>query len=95
MKTIRSELGQMFRAYLHQDYDVEFGSVAAALQAYREDASPGERARALGEIDALLDRFRDDEALYAELRRLGFSLYPPHEGESVAGWLRRARASLA
>ena len=90
----RSELAQLFGAYLHQDYDLTYGSQAAAIRAFRDESTPTQRTAATREIDALLDGFRDDDALARELRTLGFGFYPPRDGETTADWLRRARAII-
>jgi len=92
-----SELAALFGAYLHQDFDLAYGSQAAAIRAYRDESTPAQVRAALGEIDALLDAFgcADDDALARELRALGFGFYPPRDGETTAQWLRRARAIIA
>jgi hypothetical protein len=90
-----SELKTLFGAYLHQDYDLQFPSVAAAIRAYRDDASRAARERALAEIDSLLTGTNSDDELYRALRERGFGFFPPRDGETSAAWLRRTRALLA
>ena len=89
-----SPLAALFRAYLHQDYDLRYASVEDAVRAYRDESSPQERRRVIAEIDSLLAAHPDDAALYAELRQRGFVFYPPREGETSAAWLQRAKALL-
>ena len=87
-------LATLFHAYLHQDYDLSYPSVEAAIRAFRDEASGNELRRAIAEIDALLDVNADDDALYRALRARGFIFYPPREGETARAWLVRARAIL-
>ncbi|MGA3037050.1 MAG: contact-dependent growth inhibition system immunity protein [Vulcanimicrobiaceae bacterium] len=89
-----TQLTTMFRAYLHQDYDLSYPSVEAAIRAYREQAPPHDVARAVAEIDALLGAKLSDDQLYRELRGRGFIFYPPRDGETARAWLMRARAIL-
>ncbi len=84
----------LFRAYLHQDYDLSYPSVEAAIRAYRAQSSPHEVARTVAEIDALLDAKLSDDHLYRELRARGFIFYPPRDGETARAWLLRARDLL-
>ena len=39
------ELHRVFSGYLHEDFAAEYGNAAAALRAFREDASPAEWRR--------------------------------------------------
>lgn len=89
------ELGQLFGAYLHQDYDIEHGSVEDAIRDYRDESSSQERDEALRQIDVLLDAFPNDDDLYAALRKLGFTFAPQRDGETATAWLRRARTLIA
>lgn len=89
-----SPLATLFRAYLHQDYDLRYATVEDAIRAFRDESSPHERQRVVAEIDALLAAHRDDAALYAALRERGFVFYPPRDGETSAAWLQRAKALL-
>ena len=88
-------LEQLLRTYLHQDYDLRYSSVEAALRAFREEATPNEKHAAVEEIDALLASYPQDRALYEQLRRRGFIFYPPRDGETTRSWLERARNVLS
>lgn len=90
-----TQLATLFRAYLHQDYDLSYPSVEAAIRAYRAQSSRVDVASAIAEIDALLGATLDDDRLYRELRDRGFIFYPPRDGETARAWLVRARALLA
>jgi hypothetical protein len=87
-------LATLFRAYLHQDYDLSYRSVEAAIRAYRDEASASDVRRTVAEIDALLREAGSDDKLYRELRARGFIFYPPREGETARAWLERARQIL-
>jgi len=88
-------LATLFRAYLHQDYDLSYPSVEAAIRAFRAQAAPRDVARTVAEIDTLLDANPSDDQLYRELRARGFIFYPPRDGETARAWLLRARTVLA
>lgn len=87
-------LTTLFRTYLHQDYDLSYPSVEAAIRAYRAQSTPSDVARTVGEVDALLDAHPSDDHLYRELRARGFIFYPRRDGETARAWLLRARALL-
>ena len=66
------ELRRAFTAYLHEDFSVEHGTPARALQAFLADAEPSERRRFLLEAKQLIDHLdglslRDVQALLARL----------------------------
>ena len=44
------ELRQLFGAYLNADFALEYGSVAAAVDAYRRETGPAHRKAALTEL---------------------------------------------
>ena len=92
---LQSPLARMLRSYLHQDFDLRYPDVTAALRAYARETAPEERSRALSEIDSLLCAHADDADLLAALRRRGFIFYPPRDGETTRSWLRRARSVIA
>jgi len=87
-------LATLFRAYLHQDYDLSYPSVEAAIRAFRAETPAPELARAIAEIDDLLAEKSGDRELYCALRARGFIFYPPSRGETARAWLLRARALL-
>ncbi|MGH7715770.1 MAG: contact-dependent growth inhibition system immunity protein [Vulcanimicrobiaceae bacterium] len=87
-------LTALFRAYLHQDYDLSYGSVEAAICAYRAQSSAEEIRQTVAEIDRLLRANANDDMLYRELRARGFIFYPPRDGETARAWLQRARCIL-
>jgi hypothetical protein len=52
-------LAGFFRGYLHEDFEVEHGSAAAALETYQRDLSVAERASLREECERLLEVSRD------------------------------------
>jgi len=48
------ELRRVFSGYLHEDFLTEAGTPEAALQTFREDASPNERRRFQSEVKRFL-----------------------------------------
>ena len=47
------ELRQLFGAYLNAEFAAQYGTVAAALAAYRRETGPAHRAAARAELDRL------------------------------------------
>ena len=73
------ELQRVFAGYLHEDFLEEYGTPAAALRAFREDADDAERERFMHDARRFIDRialldFKDVRALLA---RLGCRWTPP------------------
>ncbi|HTX02913.1 MAG TPA: contact-dependent growth inhibition system immunity protein [Candidatus Acidoferrales bacterium] len=87
-------LATLFRAYLHQDYDLSYASVEAAIRAFAVQSPSRDVTDAVAEIDALLNECQSDDQLYRELRARGFIFYPPRDGETARAWLMRARTVL-
>lgn len=56
-------LHQFFRGYLHQDFPEEYGSVAAALRSYREDAGHEEFSNFAAEWKSFLTETHGLDAL--------------------------------
>jgi hypothetical protein len=73
------ELRRTFAGYLHEDFPEEYGTPAAALRAFRDDANPTEQRRFSREVSRFLDRtsqldFSEVQKLVA---RLGCRWTPP------------------
>jgi hypothetical protein len=86
-----SALRQVFTGYLHEDFLVEHGTPAAAMRAFRADASPAEinrfraeSARFLAETEPL-----DFAAVRALVSRLGSKWVPPSR-DALTALLRDA-----
>ena len=79
-------LARAFGGYLHEDFAVQYGSPEAALQAFREDASPAEWRRFQREVTRLLRLASstefDDVCLL--LQRLGSRWTPPSREAVIA-----------
>ncbi len=52
-------LNQFFRAYLHQDFPEEYGSVAGALRQYRKDAGEADFRTFAAEWSEFVSEVRD------------------------------------
>ncbi len=86
------ELRQLFGAYLNADVLAQFGSVSAALAAYRKETGPGHRAAARAELDRLTAAPGAVIGLAADLAALGceVTLKTPGEAWGLAAMIRRA-----
>jgi hypothetical protein len=86
------ELRQLFGAYLNADFIAQFGSVTAALAAYRKETGPGHRAAARAEIDRLTAEPGAVARLAADLTALGCEVTLKTSGEAwgLAATIRRA-----
>jgi hypothetical protein len=86
------ELRQLFGAYLNADFAAEYGSVTAALAAYRRETGPGHRAAARAELDRLTAAPGAAIRLAADLSGLGCEVNLATAGEAwgLAATIRRA-----
>lgn len=80
------ELERAFAGYLHEDFLEEYGTPAAALRAFQEDAGDAERERFIDDARRFIDRtasldFKDVRALLAHL---GCRWTPPSRKALVA-----------
>lgn len=73
------ELRRVFDGYLHEDVLVEYGTAAAALRAFRNDAAPAELRRFRREVSRFLSRTAglDFDAVRTLLFQLGSRWIPP------------------
>jgi contact-dependent growth inhibition (CDI) system CdiI-like immunity protein len=80
------ELHRVFSGYLHEDFAAEYGNAAAALRAFREDASPAEWRRfereALRLARLTIERSFDDVCKL--LHELGSRWTPPSREALIA-----------
>jgi hypothetical protein len=79
------ELRQLFGAYLNSEFAAQYGTVAAALAAYRRETGAGHRAEACAELDRLT-------AAPGALTGLGCEVALANAGEAwgLAATIRRA-----
>jgi hypothetical protein len=86
------ELRQLFGAYLNADVAREYGSVAAALEAYRRETGPAHRTAALAELDRLTAAPGAAVRLHDHLTALGCEVHLPNAGAAwaLAATIRRA-----
>jgi hypothetical protein len=86
------ELRQLFGAYLNADWASHYGTIAAALAAYRRETGPAHRAAARGELDRLTAMPGSAVRLDTELTALGCEVALANAGDAwgLAATIRRA-----
>ena len=86
------ELRQLFGAYLNADVAREYGSVAAALEAYRRETGPAHRTAALAELDRLTAAPGAAIRLHEEFAALGCEVHLANAGAAwgLAATIRRS-----
>jgi len=86
------ELRQLFGAYLNADMRAEFGSVGAAIDAYRCETSSAHRRAALGELVRLRATTSSHQAFADALTGLGceVAFADPAAAHELAGQLVEA-----
>jgi hypothetical protein len=91
------ELRQLFGAYLNAEFADEYGSIAAALAAYRRETGAGHRAAARAELDRITAAPGALTRLDAELTALGCEVALANAGEAwgLAATIRRALETSA
>jgi hypothetical protein len=79
-------LSHAFNGYLHEDFVVQYGTPEAALQAFREDASPAEWRRVQREATRLLKLASTGEFddVCALIKKLGSRWIPPSREALIA-----------
>ena len=90
--TLYPELRQLFGAYLNTEFAVQYGTVSAALAAYRRETGAGHRAAACAELDRITAAPGALTRLNAELTALGCEVALANAGEAwgLAATIRRA-----
>ena len=80
------ELQRAFSGYLHEDFLEEYGTPAAALRAFQDDANDVERQRFRSEARLFLDLTArlDFKELRALMSRLGCRWTPPSRKALIA-----------
>lgn len=88
-------LTRFFGGYFHQDWQEEYGSSGAAIDAFVRDAPAASAAKTAAELERVLALDLDDPAL-GRLLYDGFECnYVPQVDElSNRVWLQRVRAQL-
>ncbi|AOH35323.1 contact-dependent growth inhibition system immunity protein [Luteimonas sp. JM171] len=80
-------LENFFSAYFHQDWMMEHDTADAVVDAWRKGESDEYIARARDELDRLLARDFDEEALGAAVRGMGSEYDPTRDGTGWRDWL--------
>ncbi len=88
-------LAQLLAGYYHQDWQQDHSSPAAALQAFKRDASAETVTAAASEIDRLLGVGFDDADLAQLLAEgLDCNYMPANDGLTNTAWLGTVRDGL-
>lgn len=88
-------LAQLLAGYYHQDWQQDHASPAAALQAFKRDASAETVTAAASEIDRLLGVGFDDADLAQLLAEgLDCNYMPANDGLTNTAWLGTVRDGL-
>ncbi len=80
-------LSQLFGGYLHQDWDLDYPDVGAAVADFAADLSPDERAGVTGELMSFRRSGQGEAALEAAMRRLGLAYVYRRDFPTAEGWL--------
>ena len=90
--TLYPELRQLFGAYLNAEFAAQYGTVSAALAAYRRETGAGHRAAACAELDRITAAPGALTRLNTELTALGCEVALANAGEAwgLAATIRRA-----
>jgi contact-dependent growth inhibition (CDI) system CdiI-like immunity protein len=87
------DLRRLFSAYLHEDFDDEFGTPEAAVLAFKEQSREQGLSKATDELRELLDRGLSEDELKDVLKwGLGSGYIPPDGAISV--WLQEILRTL-
>ena len=86
-------LAQLFGAYLHQDWDLEFSSSWDAVHAFRASLATTDRERAVSELHVLLE-LEEGVLRTAVFEELGLGYWPEGDGVELREWLRLVAAEL-
>ncbi len=88
-------LGRMLAGYLHQDYDLEFGSPEAVCEHFATHSSEDAVAQVLGELLILLSSDLDEDSVIAWLDGVGCYYRPPGPQRMWLNDMARQIASVA
>jgi hypothetical protein len=89
------ELKYWVTGYLHQDFDVEFGSVDNALDVYKAMELPGKIEKFKYDLSEIMDSDIDENALRELLlKKFDCAYYYPSEWKSAKEWFRHLQNNL-
>lgn len=84
----RFEQLRQLGAYLHQDWDLDYGGVWDAVRAFKRDASDDDLRAAIAQAEELRAAGLDEEEFRrAVVDRLGVEYWPPGDGLTFQAWL--------
>jgi hypothetical protein len=89
------QLRYLARTYFHQDYDIESPTPLGVLAAFRQGETPESVAELRGEIEGLLSRDLDEEALgNIWLKKCGSMYNPTYDGTTFHNWFSSMLSAL-
>ena len=88
-------LRHLLGAYLNRDWPEEYGSIEAAVDAYRREADAARRSSAVSEIDKLLATLLDEAALAEFVGDLGCAYNFEGAPDGAAGFLKMIRSRIS
>ena len=87
-------LRTLMAAYLHQDWDVEYSDVWAAVADFVDHAPQCMIAAAHSELRDLIAQDLSAAAIEVALAHYSCAYYPPGDGYTLDGWLRELERRL-
>ena len=93
----KTDDGQLFGAYFHQDWDIDAEDWPDVIDQFRRDHTPEYCDETASEIDRLIDEPLNNDDLYQYMwRKLGCEYMPRPDlgGPDVREWLRRVAVAL-
>lgn len=82
------DLWTLVGAYLHQDWDFEYGDdVWDAVRDFRDGTSAHRVVDAADQARRILDADHDESGLKAIFDEMGLGYHPPGDGWTYRGWL--------
>ncbi|WP_323101810.1 contact-dependent growth inhibition system immunity protein [Intrasporangium sp. YIM S08009] len=89
------QLEHLAKAYFHQDYDLDSGSVSLVIDSFREGEGEASAAELVSEIDRLLASHQSDRDLRDLWSSTGAAYDPHDDGHNMREWLTRVRDRLS
>jgi CdiI immunity protein len=80
-------LRNLFGAYLHQDFDLEYGTVWTAVEDFTSTNPVEWVAAARKELVEILEMKLDERSLEGLVERSGCAYYAPADGYTYSAWL--------
>lgn len=93
---VTHQLEHLAKAYFHQDYDLDSGSVSLVIDSFRKGEGEASAAELVSETDRLLASHQSDRNLRDLWVVEWGAAYDPHDaGHSMRDWLTQVRDRLS